>query len=78
MLIPEEMKVATCSAAPASWVRLRDTAPQKKGITPEDSVNAKQIYNASESKNQILERRHQVEQKDADKAEKHHGKSATS
>lgn len=58
-------------AANASEVVSQDTASQKKGITPEDSVNVTQIYKASESEKQILEKHHPVKQKDADKAEGH-------
>lgn len=46
--------VATCSAAPASWLDPHDAFLQKKGVTPEDSVNATQMYKPSKSKKQIL------------------------
>lgn len=63
------MKVATCLAAHASCVDPQDVTPQKLGITPESSVNATQINIVSESKEPILDKYHQVEHMDADKAE---------
>lgn len=53
-LIPKEMKVATCSEAPATRVDPRDTAPRKKSITPEYSVNATRIDKAPEPKTKFL------------------------
>lgn len=69
MIVPKQMKVATCEAAPSSWVDLRNVVSPKHDIIPEDSVNATQIYTAFNSKKQILERHHQVKHKNADKAE---------
>lgn len=75
MLVPKEMNVATFSAALASGADPFDTAPEKKRITPKDCVIAMQIYGAPESRTQILERHHQVKQKNADKADKRYMKT---
>lgn len=64
------MKVATCLAAPTLWVDAQNKAPQKKGITFEDSVNGTEIYKTPEFKEQILERHHEVKQKEPDKLKK--------
>lgn len=63
MCIQNGIKVATCSTAPALRVGPQETVSQKQDTTPDDSINAPQIYNASESKEPILKRNLQVRQK---------------
>lgn len=71
MLISKRMKVTTCVETRTLWVNPQDTTTQKKGMKPKDRVNAAQIYEACESKEQIFGRYQQVKHKDTDKAAKH-------
>lgn len=43
VLVAKEIKVASCLAAPTSWVDPPNAAIQKQGIAPEDGVNATEI-----------------------------------
>lgn len=61
----------TCLVALVSCVDSRDTASQNPEITPKDSIDITNLYKASQSKEKILERYHKVEQKNANKLEKH-------
>lgn len=58
-------------AAPPSRVDPRYRAPQEQEETTEDSVNAKQSYQAPKSNEQMSERHRKLKQNDVDKARRH-------
>lgn len=65
------MKLAICLASPTSCVDSQDMVPQRQGITHGNSGNAMQIFETSELKKQILERLHQIKQRDAGTTKRH-------
>lgn len=71
MPVSKEMKAETCLQASTSRMDSWGPVEEMPSTRIEDSVSATQIYKASESREQIFERHHQVMQKDADKAGKH-------
>lgn len=71
MLITNRKKVSACLAALTFWVDTKNTVPQKKNRTSEDSVSATQIYKSSEWRKPTFARHQNVKQKGADKTWMH-------